>query len=97
LEKIMIAEDGTRMILYAFFLKAISKRVEDAVPELPKESLQNLSLAGLLNLLFLLRGEWSTLGDYTTTRRVLRTLLGDKLLWSSPQEQPEVPTEGLVH
>ena len=93
----MITEDVTRQIVYQHIVKAVSNRVENVIPELPKESLQTLSLAGLLNLLFLLRGEWSTLGDYTTTQRVLRTLLGDKLLWNTPQEQPEVPAEGLVH
>jgi hypothetical protein len=91
----MITEDATRHIVYQHIMKAISKRVEDMIPELPKESLAQLSLAGLLNLLFLLRGEWGSIGDYVTTSKALRVLLGEKLLWSNPQDQAD--TSAVVH
>ena len=45
------------------------------MPGSPEGSLDNLSLAAVLNLLFLLRGEWGSVGDYITKQRALRTLL----------------------
>jgi len=70
----------------------------EAIPELPKESLEDLPLAVLLNLLFLLRGEWGSLGDYMSTQKGLRTLVGEKLFWNGPQlEQPEIPAGELVN
>jgi hypothetical protein len=71
----MITED-VRQIVYQKIVKAVGKRVEESIPELPKDSLQNLSLAALLNLLFLLKGEWGSIGDYITTQKGLRTLVG---------------------
>jgi hypothetical protein len=93
----MITEDAARQVVYQHIVKAVSNRVENVIPELPKETLAQLSLAGLLNLLFLLRGDWATIGDYMTTSKVLRVLLGEKLLWSNPQEEPDVPAKGLLH
>lgn len=93
----MITEDATKLIVHAYFLKSVSKRITDTIPELSKEALENLPLAVLVNLLFLLRGEWGSLGDYVTTQKGLRAVVGEKLFWNSPQqEQPEAPV-GLVH
>ena len=94
----MITGDSTRLVVYSYFVKSVSKRITEAIPELPKEAIANLSLAVLLNLLFLLRGEWGSLGDYVSTQKGLRTLIGEKLFWDSPQlEQRETPAGGLVH
>jgi hypothetical protein len=93
----MITEDATRLTVHAYFLKSISQRLTDTIPELPKEGLENLPLAVLLNLLFLLRGDWGSLGDYVTTQKGLRAVVGEKLFWNSPQpEEPGAPV-GLVH
>ena len=94
----MIIEEAKRMIVYAFLVKLINRRVQEAIPDLPKEALENVPLAVLLNLLFLVRGEWGSLGDYVTTQKGLRTLVGEQLFWNIPQqEQPGVPVGGLVH
>jgi len=93
----MITE-ATRLVLHSYFVKSVSKRIVEAIPELPKESLEDLPLAVLLNLLFLLRGEWGSLGDYMSTQKGLRTLVGEKLFWNGPQlEQPEIPAGELVN
>lgn len=94
----MIIEDATRVAIYSQFAKSVSRRITQAIPELPKESLENLPLAVLLNLLFLLSGEWGSLGDYISTQKGLRALVGEKLFWNSPQEmQPETTAGGLVN
>jgi hypothetical protein len=49
-----------------------------------------------LNLLFLMRGEWGSIGDYVTTQRAIRVLIGDDLLWAEPQKSSPAPVE-LVH
>ena len=40
----------------------------------------------MLNLLFLLRGDWGSIGDFVTTQRAIRALVGDELLWAEPQK-----------
>lgn len=93
----MITEDATRLSVHTYFLKSVSKRITDAIPELPKEALENLPLAVLLNLLFLLREEWGSLGDYVSTQKGLRAVVGEKLFWNSPQQERPEPPVGLVH
>jgi len=93
----MIIEDVTRLALHAYFLKSVSQRLTDAIPELPKEALENLPLAVLLNLLFLLRGEWGSLGDYVTTQKGLRAMVGEKLFWKGPQQELSETPAGVVH
>jgi hypothetical protein len=53
----------------------------------------HLSLGALLNLLFLMRGEWGSIGDYFTTQRALRATVGDDLLWADPQGPTPAPPE----
>ena len=89
--------DATRLALHSYFVKSISKRIAEAIPELRNESLENLPLAVLLNLLFLLRGEWGSLGDYMSTQKGLRTLVGEKLFWNGPQLEQPVPAGELVN
>lgn len=84
-------------MVHAYFLKSVGKRITDTIPELPNEVLESLPLAVLLNLLFLLRGEWGSLGDYMSTQKGLRAVVGEQLFWNNPQtEQPE-DVAGLVH
>jgi hypothetical protein len=56
----------------------------NAVVKLPDET--QLSLACALNLLFLLKGEWGTIGDYVTTLKALRATIGDDLIWGEPSK-----------
>jgi hypothetical protein len=47
-----------------------------------------LSAGELLNILFLMCGQYGSVGDYITTLRTLRTLLGD-LVWVKPEAATE--------
>jgi hypothetical protein len=47
-----------------------------------------LSAGELLNILFLMCGQYGSVGDYITTLRTLRTLLGD-LVWAKPEAATE--------
>jgi len=71
--------------IYAQLLKTIRTRI-DAVIKLPDDT--QLSLAGALNLLFLLQGGWGSIGDYVTTFRALRATVGDDLIWREPSKSP---------
>jgi hypothetical protein len=80
----MIAEHATRLIVQSYFLKSVSNRIMDTIPELPKEALENLPLAVLLSLLFLLRGEWGSPGDYMSTQKGLRSRAGRDIVLGQP-------------
>ena len=54
------------------------------------ETLPCLSPCELLNVLFLMNGHWGSLGDYLTTLRTLRALLGDSV-WAKPETATEDP------
>jgi hypothetical protein len=64
--------------IYGQVLGTIRARI-NAVVKLPDET--QLSLACALNLLFLLKGEWGSIGDYLTTLKALRATIGDDLIW----------------
>ena len=90
----MNPSDDARQNVYKSILKAASKRLEQAVPGSSEGMFGHLSLAGVLNLLFLLRGEFGSIGDYITTQRELRAVVGDELLWAEPQKAtPPAPIE----
>jgi hypothetical protein len=82
----MNPSDDARRNVYQHILKAANKRLEQAIPGSSEGTVGHLSLAGVLNLLFLIKGEWSSLGDYVTTQRALRAVVGDELLWAEPQK-----------
>jgi hypothetical protein len=42
---------------------------------------EELSLGSAINLLFFLRGEWVTLGEYSATLNAVGELVGKQLLW----------------
>jgi hypothetical protein len=68
-------------------LRTIRARI-NAVVKLPDDT--QLSLACALNLLFLLKGEWGSIGDYLTTLKALRATIGDDLIWGEPSKLPVV-------
>jgi hypothetical protein len=92
----MITENALRQNVYEHILKAANRRLEQAIPGSSEGAFADLSLAAVLNLLFLLRGEWGSIGDFVTTQRALRALIGDDLLWAEPQKSTPAPVE-LVH
>jgi hypothetical protein len=87
----MIADDALRQHVYQAILKMANKRVEQAIPGSSEGAFTHLSLAAVLNLLFLMRGEWGSIVDFVTTQRALRATVGDDLLWADPQEAKSVP------
>jgi hypothetical protein len=90
----MNPSEDARQNVYKSILKTASKRLEQAIPGSSEGAFTHLSLAAILNLLFLLRGEWGSIGDYVTTQRAIRTLVGDELLWAEPQKAtPPAPIE----
>ena len=88
----MIIENAVRQNVYDQILKAANKRLEQAIPG-SDGSYASLSLGRALNVLFLLKGEWGSIGDYWTTYQAVRALIGDDLLWSEPQKSSPAPTE----
>ena len=82
----MNPSEDARQNVYQSVLKAVSKRLEQAIPGSSEGAFSHLSLAALLNLLFLLRGEFGSIGDYVTTQRAIRILVGEDLLWAEPQK-----------
>jgi hypothetical protein len=90
-EKEMITDDTKKKAVYEFLLRTAHKRLAQAIPGSEETAFAHLSLAAVVNLLFLLRGEWGSLGDYVTTQKALRALVGDDLLWSEPQKSTTAP------
>jgi hypothetical protein len=88
----MIIENAVRQNVYEQILKTANKRLEQAIPG-PEGAYTNLSLGRVLNLLFFLRGEWGSIGDFWTTHQALRALVGDDLLWAEPQKSSPAPAE----
>lgn len=87
----MIGEQTIQSTIYEAITKLMIRRLERAIPGSSEEAFHQLSLAAMLNLLFLINGEFGSLGDFVTTHRTLRALLGDKLLWAEPQKSASVP------
>jgi hypothetical protein len=92
----MITDDATKQAVYQCILKTAHRRLEQTIPGSSDGAFAHLSLAAVLNLLFLLRGEWGSIGDYVTTQKALRSLIGDDLLWAEPQKSTPASAE-LVH
>ena len=78
-------ETDARQIVYQSILKTAQRRLEQTLPDATQGTFAQLSLAAVVNLLFLLRGEHGSIGEYVTTQRALRALVGDELLWSEPK------------
>ncbi len=89
----MINDDILRQKVYQHILKTAQRRLEQALPDSTEGVFADLSLAALLNLLFLLRGEWGSIGHYVSTQRALRAVIGDELLWAEPQKPAPASAE----
>ena len=88
----MIIENAVRQNVYEQILKTANKRLEQAISG-SEGSYAHLSLGRVLNLLFFLKGEWGTIGDFWTTHQTLRAVVGDDLLWADPQKSSPAPAE----
>ncbi|MFY9676751.1 MAG: hypothetical protein WAK13_19985 [Terriglobales bacterium] len=91
----MITDDSLRQHMYRYILDAVNRRLEQAIPGSSEGTFAHLSLAALLSLLFLVRGDWGSIGDYVTTQRALRATVGDDLLWADPQEAKRASSESV--
>ena len=89
----MIIDDTAKQAVYQHVLKNTQKRLARAIPGSEEGAFSHLSLAAVLNLLFLLRGEWGSIGDFVTTHKALRALIGDDLLWAEPQQSAPASLE----
>ena len=87
------SEPDARRNVYQSILKTAQKRLEQAIPGSSEGTFGQLSLAAVLNLLFVMRGEWGSIGDYVTTQRAVRALVGDELLWAEPKKETLAPVE----
>ena len=83
----------SRERIHTQLLKTIRARI-DAIIKLPDDT--QLSLACALNLLFLLRGELGSIGDYVTTLKALRATVGDDLIWAEPSKSPAVAVPEVI-
>jgi hypothetical protein len=90
-----VSDHNTKQALYQYLLKAVQARLAQSIPNSEADMFAHLSLSADLNLLFLIKGEWGSLGDYVTTQRAVRALVGDDLLWAEPQK-PTVASVGVV-
>ena len=88
----MIIENAVRQNIYEQILKITTRRLEQAIPG-SEGAYSHLSLGRAMNLLFFLRGEWGSIGDFMTTYQALRAVVGDELLWAEPQKSSSVPAE----
>jgi hypothetical protein len=88
----MNPSEDARQNVHQHILKSANRRLEQAIPG-SEGAFAQLSLAALLNLLFLLRGEWGSIGDYVTTQRAIRAVVGDELLWAEPKKATPAPIE----
>jgi hypothetical protein len=91
----MITDDIVRQQVYRAILKVANRRLEQASPSSSEGAFTLLSLGELINLLFLMRGEWGSIGDYATTLRALRAGVGDDLLYAAPQEPRRASPESV--
>ena len=80
--------------IHTHLLGIIRARI-GAVMKLPDDT--QLSLACALNLLFLLRGESGSIGDYLTTLKAIRETVGDDLIWADPLKFPTVAAPDVIH
>ena len=80
----MITDEITTEKQYEQILKVVRGRLERL--SLPESKLANLSLGAALNLLFLLAGEWGSVGEYMPTIKAVHALVGGDL-WAEPGKQ----------
>lgn len=74
---------------YQFILKTLRNRLPSTLSD--KAELNNLSMSELLNLIFVLYGTWGAVGDFSTTFKALRKIVGEEQLWKGPAALQSVP------
>jgi hypothetical protein len=74
-------------MMHQQILGTLRTRVAQAL-RVDEDKIPCLSAGELLNILFLLVGQWGSVGDYGVSVKALWALLGD-LLWAKPEAKPE--------
>ena len=74
---------------YQFILKTLRNRLPSTLSD--QAELNNLSMSELLNLIFVLYGTWGSVGDFSTTFKALRKIVGEEQLWKEPAALQSVP------
>jgi hypothetical protein len=92
----MIIENGKKQHVYEQILKVAIGRLEQAIPG-SEGAFTHLPLGAVLNLLFLLRGELGSIGDFMTTFKALRATVGDDLIWAEPSKARTVAATDVIH
>lgn len=75
----MITDDSTKQAVYQHLLRTTNRRLEQALPGSSEGAFAHLSLAAVLNLLLLMRGEWGSFSasapNFNRSRKYTRVLL----------------------
>lgn len=90
----MIPSHSKRQEAYAQLWKLTSDRLVRAL-SLADEDLANLSLAQLINLLFLIHGDGGSTGNFTVSFAAALELVGADLVWHEPETE-KVPVAQFV-
>jgi hypothetical protein len=75
--------------VHQHILATLRTRVAQAL-RTDEDKIPSLSAGELLNILFLMAGQWGSVGDYIVTVRSLHTLIGG-LVWAKPEPAPAAP------
>ena len=67
---------------YLFLLKMLRKRLPPMLSD--QVELDALSMSEMLNLIFALYRTWGSLGDFSTTFKALKKIVGEEQLWKEP-------------
>ena len=88
----MISNDTKRQEAYDRLRKLTSGRIARAL-RLADEDLAKLSLAQLINVLFLIHGDGGSTGNFVVSFAAALELVGAELIWREPdiEQVPAVP------
>jgi hypothetical protein len=90
----LISSHAKRQEAYDRLRKLISDRIVRALG-LAGRDLENLSLARLINLLFLMHGDTGSTGNFNVSFAAAIELVGPELVWHEPEVQ-KIPVAQFV-
>jgi hypothetical protein len=83
-----IRREETMTESYQYILQMLRKRLPPMLSD--QVDLNRLSISELLNLIFVLYGSWGSVGDFSTTFKAVKKLIGEEQLWQDPGPAPSV-------
>ena len=72
--------------MHALVSRVIVNRILDACKDIPRASLEGMSIASQLDLLFLVRGHYGSIGSFWGTQKAVMFLVGEEEYWRWPEE-----------